>query len=189
MTRQSLVAERADRAEAPGAPRDRLAAEERMTALHDENAPALMRFLLGMTRGERPAAEDLLQETMLRAWRHLDTLPPHEESTRRWLFTVARRIAIDAARSRQRRASEISLRDVSRLAVSEDTSEAALAAYAIRHAFRSLSDAHRRVLAELYVQGGSVDDIADRLGVPAGTVKSRAHYALRSLRMSLSAAD
>jgi RNA polymerase sigma-70 factor, ECF subfamily len=141
----------------------------------------LMRFLLGLTRHERPAAEDLLQETMLRAWRHLETMPEGEESARRWLFTVARRVAIDAARMRQVRPAEVTLDEAGSVAVA-DTSDSALALQSVVEAFRGLSVDHRNVLTELYLRGASVDEAAERLGVPPGTVKSRAHYAMQALK-------
>jgi RNA polymerase sigma-70 factor, ECF subfamily len=166
---------------------DRLAAEARMTALHDEHAPALLRFLLRLTRGERQTAEDMLQETMLRAWRHLDSLPADRDDSRRWLFTVARRIAIDSVRRRQTRPVEVGLTDLTWVPDSVDSIGTADAAEAIRLAFQELTPSHRTVLTEIYVRGAGLDEVAERLGVPVGTVKSRAHYALRSLRTALGA--
>ncbi|GLY98753.1 sigma-70 family RNA polymerase sigma factor [Actinoplanes sp. NBRC 103695] len=164
---------------------DRLDAEARMTALHAEHAPELLRFLVRLNRGERQTAEDMLQETMLRAWRHLDSLPAAYDDARRWLFTVARRIAIDAIRRRQTRPVEVGLTDLTWVADRDDSIAAAVAVHGFRNAFRSLTAAHRTVLTEIYLRGHEVDEVADRLGVPVGTVKSRAHYALRSLRTAL----
>jgi RNA polymerase sigma-70 factor (ECF subfamily) len=52
----------------------------------------------------------------------------------------------------------------------------------LRRAVHDLSESHRVVISELYFHGRSTHETADRLGVPVGTVKSRAHYALRTLR-------
>ena len=164
---------------------ERLDAEARLTALHDEHAPALLRFLLRLNRGERQTAEDMLQETMLRAWRHVGSLPADPDETRRWLFTVARRIAIDSIRRRQTRPVEVGLTDLTWVADRDDSIAAAVAVHGFRNAFRSLTAAHRTVLTEIYLRGHEVDEVADRLGVPVGTIKSRAHYALRSLRIAL----
>src|SRR5262245_54749350 len=76
-----------------------LGSDTRMRELYHAHAHALRRFLLGVTFGEQQTAEDLLQETFLRAWRNLDQLAPDVASLRPWLFTVARRIAIDVARA------------------------------------------------------------------------------------------
>ncbi|MEU8819953.1 sigma-70 family RNA polymerase sigma factor [Actinoplanes sp. NPDC048796] len=144
----------------------------------------LMRFLLSLTRHERPAAEDLLQETMLRTWRNLASLPSGEENARRWLFTVARRVAIDAARMRQVRPAEVSIREAAEMAI-QDTSDSTLALQSVVEAFHGLSADHRNVLTELYIRGASVEQAAERLGIPRGTVKSRAHYAMHALKTTI----
>ncbi|XVV09825.1 sigma-70 family RNA polymerase sigma factor [Actinoplanes sp. CA-131856] len=161
------------------------AAEARMVALHAAHARPLLSFLLNLCNGERHAAEDLLQETMIRAWRNLDTVPTEHENARRWLFTVARRVAIDAVRMRKARPAETGSLDMSRLPIGDDTTETVVAADTLRRAVDGLSDAHRTILAELYIEGRSTKETATRLGVPVGTVKSRAHYALRTLKDAL----
>ncbi len=158
--------------------------EERLTDLHNRYARDLLGFLSGFTAGNRFTAEDLLQETMIRAWRHIDVLPAEPEHTRRWLFTVARNVAIDAIRRKHARPSEVGLGDILEPGP-DDTSATVMAVDSLRHAIGNLSTPHRRVLAELYVQGRSPDEAARRLGVPIGTIKSRAHYALRSVRSSV----
>jgi RNA polymerase sigma-70 factor, ECF subfamily len=165
--------------------RARGGAQTRLTALHAEYAGVLLQYLRGFTRGEPQAAEDLLQETMIRTWRRLDTMPACGEPTRRWLFTVARNVAIDAVRTMKARPAVVDLLDLTTLPSGEDTSETVVALQSLRHGFRSLSAAHRAILTELYVKGGSVEETARRLGVPVGTVRSRAHYALRSLRRAI----
>ncbi|MEV4349848.1 sigma-70 family RNA polymerase sigma factor [Actinoplanes sp. NPDC049596] len=159
-----------------------------MESVHATHARPLLRFLLGLTRNERPAAEDLLQETMLRAWRHIDSLPREEKNARRWLFTIARRVAIDAARMRQTRPSEVSLVEAFQF-TSSDTAESALVVGDLVAAFGRLSEAHQVILRELHLRGSSVEEAAERLGLPAGTVKSRAHYAMRLLRSRLLATE
>lgn len=166
----------------------RRADERRLESVHAAHAKPLLRFLLSLTRNERQAAEDLLQETMLRVWRHMDSLPTGEESVRRWLFTIARRVAIDAARMRQVRPSEVSLLEAGP-AAGDDTTNSALAVQTVVGAFHRLSADHRRVLAELHFRGSSVEEVSQRLSVPVGTVKSRAHYAMQSLRAAVSEVD
>lgn len=159
--------------------------EERMVALHADHARDVSRFLLGLTKGERQTAEDLLQETMLRAWRHIDALPPDAEGTRRWLFTVARRLVIDAVRMRHTRPAEVGAVDIDWIAAHDDTTGAALAGQTMRDAFDRLTPAHRDILSQVYLHGRSAEEAAARLGVPVGTVKSRTHYALRALRTAI----
>ncbi|MCO8275554.1 sigma-70 family RNA polymerase sigma factor [Actinoplanes sp. TRM 88003] len=161
-------------------------AESHMREIHRNNGNALLHFLRGLVSpGASHTAEDLVQETMLRAWRSLDAVPVEPESQRRWLFTVARRLAIDAYRKRQSRPVEVSLVDTEPAGSGSEAAEAVIAKLTLHHAIGDLSAAHRSVLMELYIDGRSLDDVASRLGIPVGTVKSRAHYAMQSLRNAL----
>jgi RNA polymerase sigma-70 factor (ECF subfamily) len=159
--------------------------EEKLAALRDEHGAAVERYLLNFTGGNRTETEDLLQETMIRAWRNLDRMPPEGEQTRRWLFTVARNVGIDAVRAKKVRPAEVELIEASSVAHSDETMETVVALHSLSHAVNSLSSQHRAVVHELYVQGRSVAETARRLGLPVGTVKSRAHYAMRTLRRAI----
>jgi RNA polymerase sigma-70 factor, ECF subfamily len=156
--------------------------ENRMITIYAEHAGPLLRFLIGLTGGEQHAAEDLLQETMLRAWRHIDSVPAGRPEVRRWLYTVARRLAIDAARRRQVRPEEIQLSDLRAMPAADETVAIVLATSTIRRAIGRLSASQRTLLVELYVHGRTIKQTAEMLGVPDGTIKSRAHYAVQALR-------
>jgi len=160
-----------------------------MQELHRAHAKPLYRFLLRLTLGDREAAEDLLQETMLRAWRNLDLLPDDVQAMRPWLFTVARNVTIDGARARQARPTEIDAGDISWISSPSDAFERLLNKHTMRQALLQLSPEHRTVLVELYYRGASVAETAVRLGIPEGTVRSRSYYAVRALRTILNAAD
>ena len=71
---------------------------ELLRTLHDEHAPALWRYMLQLT-GDRLFAEDGVQETLVRAWRRPHVLDQTQNSARAWLFTVARNLVIDEART------------------------------------------------------------------------------------------
>lgn len=161
-------------------------AECQMLEIHRNNGGQLLHFLRSLvSTGASHTAEDLVQETMLRAWRSLDTVPLEPESQRRWLFTVARRLAIDAYRKRQSRPVEVNLFDIEPAARGGESAETVIATLTLRDAVNALSPAHRSVLLELYVKGHTLDETASILGVPVGTVKSRAHYAMQQLRNAL----
>ncbi|WP_250032318.1 sigma-70 family RNA polymerase sigma factor [Paractinoplanes maris] len=162
-------------------------AQARMTELHHEYGRALLRFLGGFTTAGRLSAEDLFQETMIHVWRNLDDVPAEPEHTRRWLFTVARHVGIDAIRRAQTRPVLVNLADDVVSPSRDDTTDSVVAMESLRGAFRSLSAEHQRILAALYLEGHSLQEAAARLGVPLGTVKSRAHYALRSVRRAIAA--
>ncbi|MFZ3469030.1 sigma-70 family RNA polymerase sigma factor [Streptomyces sp. 4.24] len=161
-----------------------------LARLHREHGKALQGFLLGLTFGDRHRAEDLLQETLFRAWKHPEALESGAHaSPRPWLYTVARRVAIDARRARLARPAEVGPDGLEHSPADEDRTERSAAVLDVREALRSLSSDHRAVLLQIYFHGASVCEAAEALGVPAGTVKSRTHYALRALRERLPGYD
>ncbi|HEY9367128.1 sigma-70 family RNA polymerase sigma factor [Streptomyces sp.] len=155
--------------------------ERALEQLQREHGPALLSFLLNLTHGDQQRAEDLVQETLVRAWLHPEAFHGPYESMRPWLFTVARRLAIDARRSRLARPAEIGDGALAAAPDPTDVTETAVAALDVRAAVRGLSPEHRAVLVRIYFHGLTVKEAADDLGIPAGTVKSRSHYALRAL--------
>lgn len=185
----SAPVEQSSGATAPELASPGMAAEERMQALYQAHARPLYRFLLRLTFGERQAAEDLLQETLLRAWRKLDGLNADIDTLRPWLFTVARRIAIDASRARQARPPEVGVADITTVPAREDAIERLLAAQTMRQALARLSPEHRGVIIEIYYRGRSASEAAASLGIPEGTVKSRTYHALRVLRTAMGSAS
>jgi RNA polymerase sigma-70 factor (ECF subfamily) len=153
-----------------------------LRALHDEHAPALWRYVVWLT-GDRQLAEDVVQETLLRAWRHPRVLDQSESSAKAWLFTVARHLVVDEYRSAHRR-NEIGSDNLPER-VSADHTDAVLDAWLISDALSALSIDHRLVIVHAYYQGLSTTQIARELDIAEGTVKSRLHYALRALKLAL----
>ena len=156
--------------------------EELIRALYAEHAAALLRFTLRMTDGDRQRAEDIVQETLLRAWLHPEAIA--ERPARPWLFAVARNLAVDAHRARKARPQEVGEGALNLVPV-PDEADRVLESWAVADALAALRPDHRQVLLETYYRGRSVAEAAAVLGVPAGTVKSRAFYALRALRLAL----
>ncbi len=155
-----------------------------MQELHDEHASALWGFCLHLTGNDRARAEDVAQETMLRAWRNAAVLTEKRGSVRSWLFTVARNIVIDEWRTR-RSQREFATGQLPETDATADGTDELLLSWVVADALTSLSAEHRAVLIECYYRGRSVAEAARRLEIPEGTVKSRTHYALRALRLAL----
>ncbi|MGY1805069.1 sigma-70 family RNA polymerase sigma factor [Blastococcus sp. SYSU D00922] len=164
--------------------RGAVSAEESLRALYEEHAPVLLGYALRLTDGDRARAEDIVQETLVRAWRNLDRVDRDGRSLRPWLFTVAQHIAVDAHRARRARPPEVG--DAA-LAVLPglDQVEATLDRIVVTDALHALSQEHRAVIVETYYRGRSVAEAARVLGIPPGTVKSRCYYALRALKLAL----
>lgn len=156
---------------------------EQLRELHGQHAGALWAFALRLTGGDRATAEDVVQETLLRAWRTADVLDAPDRERRAWLFTVARRIVIDRWRSGRTR-HELSAAEVPEEPTADET-DAVLQSWLVADALQRLSPDHRRVLVECFYRGRSVSEAARALSVPEGTVKSRTHYALKALRLAL----
>lgn len=158
--------------------------EELVRALYREHAGALYAYVLRLVAGDRFLAEDIVQETLLRAWKSAATLDPAARSLRPWLVTVARRLVIDGHRSRQARPPETSPAALEQLPASDEL-ERSLRLMTISDALQDLSEAHREALVETYFRGRTVNEAATELGLPPGTVRSRVFYALRALRNAL----
>lgn len=155
---------------------------ELLRALHDEHAADLTAYTLRLVGGDHARAQDVVQETLLRAWRSPGLLRS-SGSVRGWLFTVARNIVVDQWRSRARHPEEPWAQPPE--GAGSDRADQALQAMLVAEAVRGLSVDHRRVLLECYYRGSTAAQAAERLGIPAGTVKSRLHYALQALRLGL----
>ncbi|MFI6446677.1 sigma-70 family RNA polymerase sigma factor [Kitasatospora sp. NPDC050543] len=158
--------------------------EELMRTLYQEHAGPLFGFVLRLVAGDRQRAEDIVQETLVRAWRNIHRLDVTAGSLRPWLVTVARRIVIDNHRSIQARPREVDASPLE-LLPAEDELDKALRLMTISEALDDLTEAHRAVIVETYLKGRTVNEAAVELGVPAGTVRSRVFYALRSLKLAL----
>ncbi|PZS33665.1 MAG: RNA polymerase subunit sigma [Pseudonocardiales bacterium] len=156
---------------------------ELLRALHDEHARALWSYVVNLTNGDRGKAQDVVQETLLRAWRNPQVLDQSRGSARGWLFTVAKRIVIDDWRATRSRPEYVT-DEVPERPVSDGTDQA-IDHQLVTAAMRTLSLEHREVLLECYLRGASVAQASAAIGVPPGTIKSRTHYALRALRLAL----
>ncbi|MER8069080.1 sigma-70 family RNA polymerase sigma factor [Streptomyces sp. NPDC094034] len=164
------------------------AGERAMRTLHDEQAGALYAYVVRLLNGDRYKAEDVVQETLLRCWRTQDLTDGRQ--LRPWLFRVARNLVVDEFRMRKTRPQEVNgniwLDD---LLASSDDVDWLLSSLLLREAFKKLSPNHREALYETYFSGRSMRETGLLLGIPAGTVKSRVHHALRALRLAMEVAE
>jgi RNA polymerase sigma-70 factor (ECF subfamily) len=136
------------------------------------------------TLGSAALAEDAVQETFVRAWRSRDRFDSSLGSLRTWLYSIERNLLIDMARSRQRQETRDSqLADAREPIV--DHVESAMASWQVEEAVTQLSDDHRTVVVQICLQGRTSKEVAERLAIPEGTVRSRLFYALKALKLTL----
>ncbi|HEV7450140.1 MAG TPA: sigma-70 family RNA polymerase sigma factor [Pseudonocardiaceae bacterium] len=158
--------------------------EDLVRSLYAEHGKSLLAYATRLTN-DRAAAEDIVQETLLRAWKHADALKSGQGSVRGWLLTVARNIVTDRYRAKAARAAEVGEQD-QQAPAQRDHAEDVVNSMVVLDAIERLSQEHRDVLVQLYYRGHTVGETAAVLGVPPGTVKSRSYYALRALRADMS---
>ena len=138
-------------------------------------------------------AEDVVQEAFLDAWRGAARFELERGAVSSWLLTLVHRRAVDLVRRREARpgplpADALELPEpVAPGDVAERVAEREQEAV-LRRALASLPPAQRQVLELAYLHGYSQSEVADLLGEPLGTVKSRTHAALAKLRESLAGA-
>jgi RNA polymerase sigma-70 factor (ECF subfamily) len=151
-------------------------------ALHDVYAGPLYVFAYRRL-GDKQAAEEVVQDTLLRAWRSADRYDADRGPVAAWLFAIARNLVIDHERRRNSRPRTVTLPT----AVPEPTGEIErmLETWQVADALAGLSAPHREVILSCHYRGHTITETAAVLGVPEGTVKSRLYYALRALRLRL----
>ncbi|ANW18153.1 sigma-70 family RNA polymerase sigma factor [Streptomyces clavuligerus] len=161
---------------------------ETLREVHAIYGKMLLSLVLRFTGGDRHWAEDVVQETFLRAWRHVHQLRQEGETRNLlpWLATVARRIVINDRRRRACRPKEVEVTegDPGFFTVPDGTSQI-LSRIVVLDAMAKLTSAHRRVITEVYLYRRTINEVALSTGVPPGTVKSRLHYGLRIMRAEL----
>lgn len=150
--------------------------------LHGDYAQLLWRFVMRLVH-DRAQAQDVVQETLLRAWQRPEVLAREPDALRAWLFTVARNLVIDDWRSARHR-HEFGMNQLPEVS-GDDQTERVLDAWLVGDALESLTVEHREVIRRAYFGGQDTQSIAAALEIPEGTVKSRLHYGLRAMRLAL----
>ena len=168
----------------------RLVADERdresFRRLFDHFSPRLRAYLRRLGAAD-PAAEELVQEVMLTVWRRAAQYDPRQAGVATWIFTIARNRRIDLLR-RERR-PEIDPHDPALTPSEPAAPDSGVSAHeeeqAIRVAVDRLPKEQASLLRMAFFDDKSHSTIADELGLPLGTVKSRLRLALQKLRVAL----
>jgi RNA polymerase sigma-70 factor, ECF subfamily len=157
---------------------------EMLATLYADHGSDLRRFATRLT-GDHSRAEDIVQETMLRAWRHPEKVTGRTGAPLAWLYTVARHLAIDQHRARQARPTEPAGLTVLASRAAPDQIDAAITQWDLATALASLRPRDRDLLTARYLRDRSIGQIAAEQNIPAGTIKSRLSAARDALRRNL----
>ncbi len=151
-----------------------------LRGVYEQHGQAVLAYVTRLT-ADRAGAEDILQETLVRAWRHRDVLVNGRGSVRAWMLTVAGRIVVDllAPRNSPREVGELP----GCIRWSATTRIGSWTRWRCSRRCRNCPQ-QRDAIVQLYFRGCSMAEAAQSLGVPEGTVKSRVHYGLLALRSS-----
>jgi RNA polymerase sigma-70 factor (ECF subfamily) len=162
--------------------------DDALRAAYDAHGPELYRFAR-RSLADAALAEDAVQEAFVRAWRASAAYDPARSSQRTWLFAILRNVVIDFARARRVRPplAPAEAGESGSGPRADDDIDRVLTTWQVEAALAALDDEHRRVLVEVHWRGRPYAEVADDLGIPAGTVKSRVYYGLRALRGALEA--
>ncbi|WP_245401970.1 sigma-70 family RNA polymerase sigma factor [Nocardia albiluteola] len=131
---------------------------------------------------DKGRADDIVQETLIRLWKHPHLLDEPDLALRAWLFTVARHLAYDELRCARRRREYPTDNNAALDRHSDDPCAHFADTWVVHRALATLSHQHREVILHAYYRRATTQDIATELAIPPGTVKSRLHYALRAFR-------
>ena len=164
-----------------------LRSDSDVRAAYAAHGAELYRFAL-RSLDDTGLAEEAVQDTFLRAWRAAERHDPSLGSLRTWLFAICKNVIIDLQRSRSVRptmAKGDRAEAGNESADPADPIEEALAAWQIEEALRRISEEHRQALVETYYKGRSYKELAEEIGLPEGTLRSRVFYGMKALRLAL----
>ncbi|MFI9509773.1 sigma-70 family RNA polymerase sigma factor [Nocardia sp. NPDC052566] len=150
---------------------------------------ALLHWRAMRSLSDTGLAEHVVQETLLRAWRACAQFDERKGSVRTWLLAIQRNVMIDLARARAARPGDSGWDAIEELGdiryAQPDFSDGLVDGLLVAELLSVLPAAQREAVVEVILRDRAYQEVADDFGVPVGTVKTRVHYALRSLRQLL----
>ena len=157
-----------------------------VAAAYSAHGPELYRFALRQL-GDGSAAQDVVQEVFLRAWRASGSYDPQLASLRTWLFAIARNVIVDEVRRVAVRPWQSQLADPREgdLPTGDGMDERLVDAWVVEEALRRIAPDHRTAIVQTHLRERPHGEVAAELGIPVGTLRSRVFYGLKSLRLAM----
>lgn len=162
--------------------------EDGVMAAYRLHGAEVYRFVLrGL--GDPMAAQDVTQETFVKAWRNAERFDPEVASLRVWLYGIARNTMIDHARASAVRPWHRDLADPPTMEVAagsvSDHADTVLDGWLVEEGLRRLAPHHREALVQTHLLGRPYEEVASEMSIPVGTLRSRVFYAMRALRAAM----
>jgi RNA polymerase sigma-70 factor, ECF subfamily len=154
-----------------------------IAGFYDLHGAELYRFSYRMLQ-DRHRAEEAVQDTFVRAWKHSDKWNGALGSQRTWLFSIAHNVCIDAIRARSSRPA-LAHPSVENTESTEPSLESAMDSWLVEEALRRIREDQRVAIVETYLKGKSYSEVAAATGANEATLRSRVFYGLKALRLAL----
>ncbi|MFF1354447.1 sigma-70 family RNA polymerase sigma factor [Streptomyces sp. NPDC058297] len=160
-----------------------LCSEQGVRAAYSEYGGELLGFARNAL-GDAQLAEEVVQEVFLRAWRSSESFDARRGSLRTWLYAIARNAIVDARRYRAARPAPAGQGEAESAGESADVDpyDQLLARIEMREALDRLPSRHREAVVEVYFLGRTCAELAEELGIPASSARSRLYHGIRALR-------
>jgi RNA polymerase sigma-70 factor, ECF subfamily len=154
-----------------------------IAGFYDAHGAELYRFSYRMLQ-DRHRAEEAVQDTFVRAWKHSDRWDGALGSQRTWLFSIAHNVCIDAIRARSSRPA-LDHPSIENAETTEPSLESAMDSWLVEEALRRIREDQRVAIVETYLKGKSYSEVAAATGANEATLRSRVFYGLKALRLAL----
>lgn len=154
-----------------------------IAGFYDAHGAELFRFSYRMLQ-DRHRAEEAVQDTFVRAWKHSDKWDGALGSQRTWLFSIAHNVCIDAIRARSSRPA-LAHPTVQHTETTEPSLESAMDSWLVEEALRRIREDQRTAIVETYLKGKTYSEVAAATGANEATLRSRVFYGLKALRLAL----
>ncbi|MES2837043.1 MAG: sigma-70 family RNA polymerase sigma factor [Bacteroidota bacterium] len=154
-----------------------------MSILYDNYSTALFGVINRIIENDE-AAEDILQETFIKIWKNFDQFDVSKGKLFTWMLNIARNLAIDATRSKNfsNTSKNQSIENIVHVVDKENSASTNTETIGLKKLVDGLDDEHQRIIDLMYFGGYSQSEVAKKLDIPLGTVKTRARNAILTLR-------